>query len=250
MLGLYGSGVDCATFAWFTAKVTAKMPPRDPEAFGWGPVSRHVAANLALFRAERGMSTTRLSQGLAKLGSPIPPTGITRIEKGQRRVDADDLVALAAVLNVSPLALLLPAEGSSRTAVVDLTSEQSALLVDAWRWAEGVSALPFEPGDRAGQEQQEAYERLSQSPRLRYVRRQPAGQAVETLRDDVHRLLELAQISSDTTGVDDEFRRRLGLARETLARLTHELDRVEVDHAELERFHRERRAQRDNDSKR
>ncbi|BBZ00544.1 hypothetical protein AWC04_15035 [Mycolicibacterium fallax] len=38
----------------------------------------------------------------------IPPNGISEIENGLRRVDVDDLIALAVALDVSPAVLLMP----------------------------------------------------------------------------------------------------------------------------------------------
>lgn len=71
-----------------------------------------VAANVRRFRTMGGGGTgipyAELSRWLADRGHDIPPLGLRRIEAGQRKVSADDLVALADVLSVSPLALLLP----------------------------------------------------------------------------------------------------------------------------------------------
>ena len=49
----------------------------------------------------------------AKFGRPLAHSAVDQIEKGTRRVDVDDLIALAAALGVSPTTLLMPdtAEG-------------------------------------------------------------------------------------------------------------------------------------------
>lgn len=73
---------------------------------GLGPVDRQLAVNLLRARNARGLSTTRLSAALKEFGQPIPPTGITRIEKGQRHVSASELIALGEVLNVDPMMLV------------------------------------------------------------------------------------------------------------------------------------------------
>jgi transcriptional regulator with XRE-family HTH domain len=86
-----------------------------------------------------------LSRQLAEVGREIPPLGLRRIESGERRVDVDDLVALAVVFDVSPLALLLPTEASS------LTSQGVKYsLQQIWNWGEGLYPLPREtaPTDR------------------------------------------------------------------------------------------------------
>lgn len=122
--------------------MSANTSSSEEDAKGWGPISRYVAANVARIRTARGLSTTRLSAALKEIGASIPATGITRIEKGERRVDTDDLVALAKVLNVSPLNLLLPEEGPCHVAPnVTTTPEQ------AWRWASGEGPLRTDSGE-------------------------------------------------------------------------------------------------------
>lgn len=125
-------------------------PPESPKATGWGPVSRHVAANVLRFRTERGLSTTRLAAALKEIGHSIPATGITRIEKGERRVDTDDLVALALALNVSPVALLLPATEDSETPV-GLTESVTLSARAAWAWVDGDEPHATTERDRYGQ---------------------------------------------------------------------------------------------------
>lgn len=86
-----------------------------------------------------------MSRQLAEIGREIPPLGLRRIESGERRVDVDDLVALAFVFDVSPLALLLPTEASS------LTSQGGEYTPEhIWSWARGLHPLPREaaPTDR------------------------------------------------------------------------------------------------------
>jgi transcriptional regulator with XRE-family HTH domain len=68
-----------------------------------GEVGLRVAANVKSLREDvHHFSVRELSARLADLGRPILPSGITKIEQGLRRVDADDLVALAAALETSP----------------------------------------------------------------------------------------------------------------------------------------------------
>jgi transcriptional regulator with XRE-family HTH domain len=62
-----------------------------------------------------GLSYNRLSAALEAVGRAIPPLGISRVMKGERRVDVDELVALAEVLGVTPDVLLSPS-GSVRSA--------------------------------------------------------------------------------------------------------------------------------------
>jgi hypothetical protein len=66
-----------------------------------------------------------LSEALERQGRHLGEDALGKIEKGAkggieggaRRVDADDLAALAAVFGVAPSDLLLPSEGSRQEAV-------------------------------------------------------------------------------------------------------------------------------------
>lgn len=106
-----------------------------------GPVGGYVIANLTRLREERRLSYRELSDRLRELGRPIPTLGLSRIEKGTRRVDSDDLVALALALGVNPSALLLPRDAGPEDAVA-LTERQQASAKDAWAWADGRRTLP------------------------------------------------------------------------------------------------------------
>jgi 8-oxo-dGTP diphosphatase len=112
-------------------------------------VGDYVVENLKQLREARKLTYRELSDRLSQLGRPIPTLGLARIEKGDRRVDADDLVALALALGVNPSALLLPRTGHN-TDEVELTSGQRASALDAWDWADGRRPLPVAgPGSRS-----------------------------------------------------------------------------------------------------
>lgn len=99
-----------------------------------GPTGRRVAENLRELRGR--LPVRELSERLRAIGRPILPSGITKIEKGDRRVDADDLVALALVLDVTPNRLLLT-PGARVSESVALTPEVGASADAAWFWATG-----------------------------------------------------------------------------------------------------------------
>jgi 8-oxo-dGTP diphosphatase len=86
------------------------MPPTDDTTrrVPLGPIGRYTIANLEHLRRVRGLTYRELSDRLAQIGRPIPTLGLSRIEKGDRRVDVDDLIALAIVLECSPVDLLQP----------------------------------------------------------------------------------------------------------------------------------------------
>lgn len=113
-----------------------------------GPVGDYVRANVERLRGERGLTYRDLSALLGERGRRIPPLGLSRIEQGTRRVDADDLVALAMVLGVSPATLLLPrpqlsayGEKAPDGDDVQLTNGEATSWQAAWRWATGEQPL-------------------------------------------------------------------------------------------------------------
>lgn len=109
---------------------------------------REVARNVRRLRDARGLSTTELSRLLAEVGRPILPTGITKIEQGDRRVDVDDLMALAVVLRVHPSALLLPPLADDTE--IEITGGGRVHARDTWNWAEGKRPL-YVPADDDGE---------------------------------------------------------------------------------------------------
>lgn len=106
-----------------------------------GPIGENVQKTVRHFRDQaRRLSYAELSRKLADMGREIPPLGLRRIESGERKVDVDDVVALALALDVSPLALLLPVEASSLVAQGD---QYDAMRI--WDWARGHRALAGDP---------------------------------------------------------------------------------------------------------
>jgi transcriptional regulator with XRE-family HTH domain len=71
-------------------------------------LGRVVADNVALLRRARGMQYKQLAHALANEGRTIPALGLRRIEAYQRRIDVDDLAALAVVFDVPVESLLHP----------------------------------------------------------------------------------------------------------------------------------------------
>lgn len=112
-------------------------PPGTGKKVGLGPTGETVRENVIRLRA--GTQYKELSEKLTELGRPIPPLGLRRIEAGERRVDADDLMALAVALGVTPNALLLP--HIKVTESIDITGALSVPFSRAWNWAEGARTL-------------------------------------------------------------------------------------------------------------
>ena len=59
-------------------------------------------------RGARGLSQRALAARVAELGLKINPTAITRIERGERRVSLNEVVAIATALDTHPLMLFHP----------------------------------------------------------------------------------------------------------------------------------------------
>lgn len=105
-----------------------------------GPLTAHIAASLRRVREAQRVTYTELVQRLSDLGRPIPILGLRRIEKGERRVDIDELVALARALRVPAITLLFPLDASGR--VVELLPGVLAEPRDAMRWFTGEGPMP------------------------------------------------------------------------------------------------------------
>lgn len=105
---------------------------------------RTVAANVRRIRIESRMMQADLSAAMSRVGRPIPVASIGKLETGLRKVEVDDLMALAVALNVSPLALLLPDTRRPNDPVEGVGIATTA--VDLWRWGVGDSPLEIISG--------------------------------------------------------------------------------------------------------
>lgn len=104
-----------------------------------GPTGETVRFNVARIRKRQGLTLQEVSDRLRMTDHPLAHNAISEIERGARRVDVDDLVALAVALNCSPLALLLPP--SSPEHVVSITGADMMPGRDVWDWAQGKRPL-------------------------------------------------------------------------------------------------------------
>src|SRR6266545_1902903 len=90
-------------------------------------------------RERRGLSQQRLADRLAELGVPIERSQLARLERGERGVGVDELMALAFALDTAPAYLLLDLEADERTALVPGVAISPA---DARGWIRGQRPLP------------------------------------------------------------------------------------------------------------
>lgn len=82
-----------------------------------GETGESVAAAVAAHRQRRGWDQRHLAERVTACGRPMSASVLGKLESGTRRVDIDDLAALAAALDVPP-ARLLPASPASEAADV------------------------------------------------------------------------------------------------------------------------------------
>lgn len=99
-----------------------------------GPTASTVSANVKRLRDRRNLTLRGLARKLSDVGRPLNHSSVDQIEKGTRRVDVDDLMALAAALEVSPITLLMPAETEPST-IVDATGVGDNVSAELlWDW--------------------------------------------------------------------------------------------------------------------
>ena len=78
-----------------------------------GHTNEHVAANLRRARQSIGVDLRELSARITNAGRKISPSALSKVETGDRRVDVDDLAALAYALETTPADLLIPPDGAA-----------------------------------------------------------------------------------------------------------------------------------------
>jgi transcriptional regulator with XRE-family HTH domain len=105
-----------------------------------GPTAATVAANVLRVRKARGLSVYGLSDLLRDAGRPISPSAVGKVERGERQVSVDELMALAVLLQVSPSALLLPLTDDPNV-TVEITGRGPVAADDAWDWMDGQRRL-------------------------------------------------------------------------------------------------------------
>lgn len=123
----------------------AEKKERPRRANELGPSGTRLAENLKALRSSLPLTTDQLAARVTAYGRPMRANTITKIEKEQRRVDVDDLVALALALETRPDALLLPPTIAMDE--VELVEGKTVTAFDAWRWANGARPLDLPEDD-------------------------------------------------------------------------------------------------------
>jgi transcriptional regulator with XRE-family HTH domain len=101
-----------------------------------------VSANVKRLRTDQNLGLRGLSTKLAEVGRPLGHSAVDQIEKGTRRVDVDDLVALAAALGVSPTTLLMPGMSNADAPKMIEVARAEMSIARFWLWLKTDAALP------------------------------------------------------------------------------------------------------------
>ena len=104
-----------------------------------------VRERIAALRKQQGLSLSGLAAKLRDLGRSYGLSSLSDIENGGRRVDVDDLVAFAQVLNVSPATLLMPPAADRNEPIAATGVKISAGAY--WGWLQALR--PLQGGDSA-----------------------------------------------------------------------------------------------------
>lgn len=117
-----------------------------------GDIGKRLGERVRIVRKERELTQEQLSATLATLGRPMPTASIGRLESGDRRIDVDDLMALAYALNVSPISLLLPFTDRPDERFTPAGVGREMAAVEGWMWAVGAEPTWYDSGNVEAQE--------------------------------------------------------------------------------------------------
>lgn len=113
---------------------------REPKRVSTGPTGETVRTNIASIRKQRGMTLRGLSDVMSTIGWPMSNSTLSQIENGSRRVDVDDLVAIAIALDVSPNGLLMPS-GFDSNETIEATGVQAISSKNFWYFLDGMRSV-------------------------------------------------------------------------------------------------------------
>lgn len=134
-------------------EIQQNSPPRTVGV----PIGERVALNIKRLRDERGLTQPQLTQVLEQTGMKFARGAVSKIEKGQRQIDPDELVAFALALKTTPNELMFGVEKRrdefSFGVKYDLERIRIALTQDieeekvrVWKWAIGEEPLGASTG--------------------------------------------------------------------------------------------------------
>lgn len=105
------------------------------------PVATYVGENVRRLRGKRTYRS--IAADLKMMGHPLHEVVLKRIESGERRIDVNDLVALALVFSVNPNYLLMPDADSADSEFVLMPGEMGVKrsAADIHDWLYGFLAI-------------------------------------------------------------------------------------------------------------
>lgn len=103
-----------------------------------------VAANVARLRAEKRWSLRELSERLERGPGWIAFSVLRKVEATERVINVDELTALAAVFDVSPITLLMPDVPDDEGLQVHLTGTETTEVSALLTWLQGRGPLAIE----------------------------------------------------------------------------------------------------------
>ena len=202
-----------------------------------GAIADAVARNVSAVRQRRQLTQQGLAAKLASLGRPMQGSAVAKIETGRRAVTVDDLVALAAALNVTPARLLLP--DASEHEPVLVTPRSAVPAYAAWQWMTGSHSLLAEGANLNDPEvRHQELDFAGERPTwLRAVEAQPLFMAVKHLEWRVRRVLRYAPSEGGTPPSRPPVGLRLELeaSRQAVEAVQHQLDQLDEEATRGER---------------
>lgn len=173
-----------------------------------GPTGDAVRRQIEKLRLSQNLTYAELSRRLSEFGRPLNTLALRRIEAGARRVDVDDLVALALALQVNPNALLMETD----LAAAD-TDERSRVTNNVehyadvhWSWLYGIWPLH-------GEESQLVFQRRVMPPGRTIAEPEAlSGHATGAEPGDLERaiaavvrkMIARGEVAPGTSGLEDD----------------------------------------------
>jgi transcriptional regulator with XRE-family HTH domain len=117
------------------------MAKSDMEA---GPTGKTVMENVKRLYKARGMNLNQLSERTEELGRKLSVSALSLVATGKRRVDVDDLMALAAALIVSPATLLMPGTAEREATVEATATPEGVIAQQLWVWLTAKGGIGLE----------------------------------------------------------------------------------------------------------
>lgn len=179
-----------------------------------GAIGDTIRTRIATLRESQNLSYAALSRLLEEAGRPIGTLALRRIEAGARRVDVDDLVALALVLGATPNSLMMDpklAEGPTQDDLladddsdakyqIELAPGVTASARAVWDWLDGRRPLWDVPNTSASAFEDRNRNSIVPPTQAQLLKEVWEARAVQKSVGDIRRRLEVIE---EKLGVPD-----------------------------------------------